>query len=1468
MAHLRSALPAAAALYVAASVQGEELNPVLVGQWENRSGSVNRLVVSGHYAYLGGDAGLQIIDISDPANPKLASSYPVAGWLWDIALFDHYAYLATLGEIEIVDVSDPKNPKSAGVYRPEGRSSVLALSVSGQLAFLAQLFFDPPVSGVYGRLFILSLEDPVNPHLLSVYTPPVQVGRVAVLGQYAFMAGLNETFRVLDINDPTQPRLVSGLDIRPGIAFPNRITVSGNYAYLLDSAPSGGLYIVDISKPLQPRLVSQYGTDPFRSTEGFALSGTRGYFARNGLEVLDLSNPETPRRIGKVEIVGDLAVSGDYVYVANQSGLFVFDTVDRVQFSAPVFTGYSDEGAAIITVRGGVPSGGLASVEYSALPGTATPDRDYTPVSGVLRFGPGATERTFQVPISGTNLDPGPRTVHLQLTNPSGAILGSLASAELSISERAPSVEFSTSLLSVAADDGKVSVTVRRRGSSRLPFNVDLISTPLTATPLLDYAVPDGTLSFAAGELAKTVAITISSGFRDGADKSFLLQLKNPTAGVGVGPDAQVEVKLNCTCAPLWSQDLAVRQVGLWPSSGDSITAMAAAGKYVCVLQPQAGLKIIDVSNPAQLSLAGVYAVADAREVAMSGNYVFLAGDRIRVIDISRPTSPQLVATYPARPNPGASFSSLSVSDQRVVAVQQVFDPAIGEPQKRLVVFDALNPSEPSIISGACTGCGWSGEQAVGLSGNYAFMACERESFRVLDVSDWTQPKVVSGLDIAPGIAFPEKIAVQGQYAYVLDRNSGIYVIDITNPVQPRLVGQSSRIWTQLSRVAVAETRGYITTTSDFGLEILDLAEPATPRLLAAIKAPGAGPFAVEGDFLYLVQSGGLSVFDLADRIQFSASRYVGFQQEGVANIAVRRTGLGSGGATVEVTASPDPPVAGDIDRPFSAVLQFGPGASEQTVRVPIARAIPLGGGTRSVRLGLANLAGGGVLGPVSTAELVIVDAPPTIQFTASELSVTEKAGTASVTVERNTGLALPVSVRLISTPMTAVPGEDYIPPDLVLTFGPNERTKIITCPILQDTAFEGPEAFELRLASPIGGARVGSSAVLTVTIEADAAGFSQPTYVANEDSHAAEITVIRSTPLDQSLSVEYSTRDLTAISGKDYLAQTDTLTFAPGQLAASITVPLIDTFAVEGPRMVRLELRETGGMAPSTPISTAVLAITDDERPVTVDLGFRPDLGTGGVRAIAVQPDGKIILGGNFDAPSTGEQWTVLRLNPDGSVDRSFKQAPVTSELTLALDPGGQVWLVGQTRLLGDSTTVLRLKEDGSLDSAFRSDFESFGLSFLNQVTLTFQPDERFSWPESSVSISRVPGWESPGSMRMVPANRSFNPGAGPSDTDSRAGGPTSKRSPYSRTARLCRRTVFHFDRIPTGSIARRNSDGSLDGGFLMGTGFRLGALNETPGLVRALLVLPDGKILAAGAFTSYEGRKCSSLVRLNADG
>ena len=82
------------------------------------------------------EAGLRIIDISDPASPVEVGFFDTQGLAKGVDLVGNYAYVADDGQgLCIIDVSDPANPVQVGFYESPGQAN--GVHVVGDFAYLA-----------------------------------------------------------------------------------------------------------------------------------------------------------------------------------------------------------------------------------------------------------------------------------------------------------------------------------------------------------------------------------------------------------------------------------------------------------------------------------------------------------------------------------------------------------------------------------------------------------------------------------------------------------------------------------------------------------------------------------------------------------------------------------------------------------------------------------------------------------------------------------------------------------------------------------------------------------------------------------------------------------------------------------------------------------------------------------------------------------------------------------------------------------------------------------------------------------------------------------------------------------------------------------------------------------------------------------------------------------------------------------
>src|SRR6185503_701771 len=88
------------------------------------------------------------------------------------------------------------------------------------------------------------------------------------------------------------------------------------------------------------------------------------------------------------------------------------------------------------------------------------------------------------------------------------------------------------------------------------------------------------------------------------------------------------------------------------------------------------------------------------------------------------------------------------------------------------------------------------------------------------------------------------------------------------------------------------------------------------------------------------------------------------------------------------------------------------------------------------------------------------------------------------------------------------------------------------------------------------------------------------------------------------------------------------------------------------------------------------------------LDFGFNPEVALvdaiSAVHVVAVQTDGKILVGGRFGGIGRTQRENIGRVNADGTVDGSFNPGAIELVGTLAIQPDGKIVLGGEFTRLG----------------------------------------------------------------------------------------------------------------------------------------------------------------------------------------
>src|SRR5881227_2329629 len=239
---------------------------------------------------------------------------------------------------------------------------------------------------------------------------------------------------------------------------------------------------------------------------------------------------------------------------------------------------------------------------------------------------------------------------------------------------------------------------------------------------------------------------------------------------------------------------------------------------------------------------------------------------------------------------------------------------------------------------------------------------------------------------------------------------------------------------------------------------------------------------------------------------------------------------------------------------------------------------------------------------------------------------------------------------------------------------------------------------------------------------------------------------------------------------------------------------------------------------------------------------------------ALALQSDGRIIVGGQFSQIDLTPRFNLARLNTDGSVDLSFDpgNGPNGDVNAIVIQSDGRI-VIGGTFIGYDGFArggVARVQGNGALDPSFDSGVGTGG----NVFALALQHDGEIVLGGRFVQyagtnrtfIARVFG---DGSLDFA-----FNPV--PNDwVQSLAVEPDDRI--------LVGGFFTGINGFGCNRIARLNTNGSVDLTFDPGAGC-VGSLTNDATQVRSIALQQFGRLLAGGVFTSYDNQLRDNIVRV----
>jgi hypothetical protein len=276
-----------------------------------------------------GEAGLLILDVSNPQNPEVVSvtTEGVRGYSSKVIIEENVAYIAsgTYG-ITLIDVEDPAQTEVTGWY-------LEVVQPSRNLYIMDKYLFTAISEKGVQIVFVEKPNQPLPDVRANVHTTGYAYSVVITPDTTKMMVACGELgLSIFDITDfqngyGNYP-LISEVDT-PGYAEDVVISPTAHFAYM--ACGIEGLQIIDFSDTTNIRIVGSLDEGGYAKELKYDDNKIFMTVELGGLQVIDVADPTNPKLLGQVdtEFSLGLEVDDDYVYVADEDqGIIVISRPD------------------------------------------------------------------------------------------------------------------------------------------------------------------------------------------------------------------------------------------------------------------------------------------------------------------------------------------------------------------------------------------------------------------------------------------------------------------------------------------------------------------------------------------------------------------------------------------------------------------------------------------------------------------------------------------------------------------------------------------------------------------------------------------------------------------------------------------------------------------------------------------------------------------------------------------------------------------------------------------------------------------------------------------------------------------------------------------------------------------------------------------------------------------------------------
>ena len=315
------------------SIQNTRKKPEVVGSLSSALiGNTLDVFVDGNIAYVTNqEEGLKIVNITNPTNPYILSTYTTADIAQSVVVSGDYAFIADYQgddywiNFQIVNVTNLAYPTLVG--NCSTFDNARAVIVEGKYAFVAN---------DNKGLSIIDVSNPKNPSQVRIRDTDGSSVNLAIQGNYIYLADGVNGLVIIDITNPLTPFVTAEFD--SSITFATSVVVEGNYAYVIDLY--NGMIVVNITDPTSPTSAGMFSISDVSDAY---LYGNYLYVVdiTNGLSTMNITDPSNPIFINTINLPGSthaIDIEGSYAYLACSDGGFQVVKISDLS-SPPILTG-------------------------------------------------------------------------------------------------------------------------------------------------------------------------------------------------------------------------------------------------------------------------------------------------------------------------------------------------------------------------------------------------------------------------------------------------------------------------------------------------------------------------------------------------------------------------------------------------------------------------------------------------------------------------------------------------------------------------------------------------------------------------------------------------------------------------------------------------------------------------------------------------------------------------------------------------------------------------------------------------------------------------------------------------------------------------------------------------------------------------------------------------------------------------